>query len=814
MPGPDPLSARIEQWRPDLLTALARLYPDPETVAARLVDLVHRAHADRPDELRALDERRLAEPDWFQRPDALGYAAYTDRFAGTLAGVGEHVGHLAELGVTYLHLMPLLQPRDTPNDGGYAVQDYRRVRPDLGTVDDLRDLTGTLRQHGISLCLDLVLNHVAREHEWAVAARAGDVDKREYFHVFTDRALPDAYERSLPEVFPAFAPGNFTWDTDLAGWVWTTFHDYQWDLNWGNPAVLEEFADIILTLANLGVEVFRLDAIAFLWKRLDTSCQNQPEVHDLTQALRTVVRMAAPAVLFKAEAIVGPADLPAYLGTGPHAGKVSDLAYHNSLMVQVWSMLASRDVTLATRALQRLPQPPSTTSWVTYLRCHDDIGWAIDDGDAWSVGLNGAEHRRFLSDWYSGEFPGSWARGLVFQDNALTGDRRISGSLASLAGLECGDPWAVDRILLGHAVILGFGGLPIVWMGDELGLLNDLDWAGGAHPRGRQPVGAPAADAVAARTGRPRHRPGPRPPGAGTTPARSPARLLPDRDLGPPRPRGAAHRAPPRVGTAARRVQRHAGRPAGAPRGARLARADLGRGGRPPVRRGAADPGGRRRAGAVPVGLADHAYPVPVIELRTPTQIEQMRPAGRFVADVLTRLAEVADVGVNLLDLDRLAHDMIRERGAESCYIDYHPSFGAMPFGHVLCTSVNDAVLHGLPHDYTLADGDLLSPRLRGQRRRLGVRLGGQHGGRHAARGGPAPHRGRQPGARRRHRRGRGGQPARRHLLRHRLGRPRGRAVGQPAVRRPRRRPHDARRPARLQRRPARPRVPAQGPAW
>src|SRR5919112_3345718 len=98
-----------------------------------------------------------------------------------------------------------------------------------------------------------------------------------------------------------------------------------------------------------------------------------------------------------------------------------------------------------------------------------------------------------------------------------------------------------------------------------------------------------------------------------------------------------------------------------------------------------------------------------MIELRTPTEIEQMRPAGRFVAEVLTRLAKEADVGVNLLELDALAHDMIRARGAESCYIDYHPSFGASPFGKVVCTSVNDAVLHGLPHDYVLRDGDLLS---------------------------------------------------------------------------------------------------------
>ncbi len=491
MPSPDPTSetqallgslpshrretfeARAERWLPDLRAALRPLYVDAEDVERRLVALAARAFAERADDLHRLDLRRSLAPDWFQRPETVGYAAYADRFAGTLRGVAERTSYLRDLGVSYLHLMPLLTPRPTPSDGGYAVRDFRSVREDLGTIEDLRPLTSALREEGISLCLDLVLNHVAREHEWAERARAGDPRYRDYFYVYPDRSMPDAFEATLPEVFPDFAPGSFTWDDDLDGWVWTTFNAYQWDVNWANPDVLCEFADIVCFLANQGVEVFRMDAIAFTWKRMGTNCQNQPEVHALTQALRTVARMACPAVVFKAEAIVGPQDLVAYLGTGEHHGKVSDLAYHNGLMVQIWSMLASRNVTLAAHALQQLPAPPSTTAWITYARCHDDIGWAVSDEDAAAVGLSGFEHRRFLSDFYAGEFPGSWARGLVFQENPATGDRRISGSLASLAGLEVGDPGAVDRILLAHALVLGFGGLPVIWMGDELGLLND-----------------------------------------------------------------------------------------------------------------------------------------------------------------------------------------------------------------------------------------------------------------------------------------------------------------------------------------------------
>jgi len=476
---------RLDRFWGDLHDAVTGVHPDPDVsgpLSARLVGLAAEAYVARPDDLHRLDLQRMLQPDWLQQPRMFGYACYAERFAGSLGGVAEHLDHLEDLGVTYLHLMPLLQPREGDNDGGYAVQDYRAVRSDLGTVDDLRDLATTLREHGISLVMDLVLNHVAREHDWAVRARAGDPAYRDYFHVFPDRHLPDAYEKTLPEVFPASAPGSFTHDPDLDGWVWTTFHQWQWDLDWSNPSVLAEFAEIILWLANLGVEVLRLDAIAFLWKRMGTACQNQPEVHAITQALHTVTRIAAPAVAFKAEAIVGPRDLVQYLGSGMHAGRVSDLAYHNSLMVQIWSMLASGNVVLAREALASLPLAPSTGTWITYVRCHDDIGWAIDDGDAWAVGLSGEGHRRFLTDWYAGEAPGSWAEGLVFQGNPATGDRRISGSTASLAGLRPdAAPHEVDaalgRIFLAHAIAAGWGGVPVVWSGDELGQANDLSWA-------------------------------------------------------------------------------------------------------------------------------------------------------------------------------------------------------------------------------------------------------------------------------------------------------------------------------------------------
>ncbi len=462
--------ARVQRWWSELIDGLTPVYPDPQALARRCVLLAAAAHAQREEELLQRDAERTVSPDWFQRPDAIGYAAYADRMveSGGLSGVARATEYLRELGVTYLHVMPVLKPRPIPNDGGYAVADHREIRSDLGTMADLRELTTALHEAGISLCLDLVLNHVAREHEWARRAQAGEQKYRDYFYIFADRAEPDAYEATLPAVFPDNAPGNFTWDDTLGGWVWTTFNSYQWDLNWNNPDVFADMLDVMLFLANQGVDVLRLDAIAFLYKRRGTDCQNQPEVHHITQALRAVVRMAATSVAFLAE-----------------AGKVADLAYNNSLMVQLWSMIASRDTRLAVQALRAYPPIPATTSWLTYVRCHDDIGWTVEDRDASAVGLSGPEHRAFLSDFYSGLFPGSFAQGLVFQFNPETGDRRISGATASLAGLgsalaagdACRAKDAVARILLLHAVIMMWGGIPVLWAGDEVATLNDDAWA-------------------------------------------------------------------------------------------------------------------------------------------------------------------------------------------------------------------------------------------------------------------------------------------------------------------------------------------------
>ena len=483
----DIFCSRLSLYWDDIERPLRKLYGDRtdyERWRDHFLNIVARNYAARPAELRLLDLQRLAQEDWFQLPDMVGYVCYTERFAGTLQGVLEKIDYLKEMGITYLHLMPLLKPRPGPNDGGYAVMDYRQVRDDLGDMNDLADLAAALRANDISLCIDLVCNHTAKEHEWARQAMQGSDVYQDYYLMFPDRRLPDQYERTVREIFPEFKSGSFTYYEEIDRWVWTTFNEFQWDLNYANPAVFGEMLDIMLFLANQGVEVLRLDAVAFMWKRLGTDCENQPEAHYILQAFRALSRVAAPGLLLKAEAIVPPPQLVPYLGRGEATNKECEVAYHNVFMVMLWSSLAEGKVALMTHALQQMPPIPSRTSWLTYVRCHDDIGWAVTEEDAAAVGLNGYLHRSFLSDYYGGRFPGTVARGATFQFNPRTNDRRISGSCASLAGLELaldeGDWLAADlavrRILLLHSMILAFGGVPLLYMGDELGLLNDAGY--------------------------------------------------------------------------------------------------------------------------------------------------------------------------------------------------------------------------------------------------------------------------------------------------------------------------------------------------
>jgi amylosucrase len=481
------VDARIRHWTPTLRPLLEALYgsiADVDSLLDRVVGLARDSAQQRRTPLLQLDIGRETDPAWFQHSTMVGYVAYAELFGGTLKGVVDRLDYLHELHVSYFHLMKVLRAREGANDGGYAVVDYGDVDPALGTWSDLEFLADQLHDRGVSLCIDVVMNHTAREHEWAELARSGSQRHRDYYLVFPDRVMPDQYEATLPEVFPEIAPGNFTWDQQLKGWVWTTFNTYQWDLNYANPEVLVEMLHVMLHLANAGVDVLRLDAVAFTWKRVGTNCQNQPEAHLIAQVYRALLAIAAPSVLLKAEAIVAPDDLLPYLGVHHLQKPECHLAYHNQLMVMLWSSLAAGDAALAGAAIDALPPTPSSAAWVNYVRCHDDIGWAVSDADATSVGLSGPAHREFLARFYRSDFWQSFADGVAFSSNSDNGDERTCGTAAALCGVHTavrsGDAAAVDlavrRLELLYGVMFGFPGVPLVYMGDELALDNDTSY--------------------------------------------------------------------------------------------------------------------------------------------------------------------------------------------------------------------------------------------------------------------------------------------------------------------------------------------------
>ncbi|WIW67467.1 alpha-amylase family protein [Kocuria sp. ChxB] len=477
---------RLPQQLPRIVTSLSAVYgsgPEIWDVVARAVLTAWDAYAERPADLRDLDRQREGAAPWFTSREAVGGVCYVDRYAGTIAGLREQIPYFRELGLSYLHLMPLYESPAGNSDGGYAVSSYRRVDPALGTMDELAELAAELRSQGIALVLDFVFNHTSNEHEWARAAAAGDPHFERFYWIHRDRTLPDAFERTAREIFPDDHPGVFTRvDSTPAGraaspfdpdprWVWTTFHRFQWDLNYANPEVFHAMAGEMLFLANQGAQVLRLDAVAFIWKQLGSTCESQPQVHDLLRAFRAVAALAAPAVEFKSEAIVHPDEVIRYV----HPEQCA-LSYNPLQMALTWEALATRDVTLLSAALAERHETPEGTAWVNYVRGHDDIGWTFSDDDAARLGVDPAGHRRFLNAFYTGRHPGSFADGVAFQDNPRTGDCRICGTTASLLGLEAEPGPAVDRILLAHSLAMSTGGVPLVYLGDEVGQLNDPHW--------------------------------------------------------------------------------------------------------------------------------------------------------------------------------------------------------------------------------------------------------------------------------------------------------------------------------------------------
>lgn len=466
----------------DLREYYRELYGDNDITNYRygqLEDIIAKAKKERPAALKKADK---GGSGWYISEKMVGIMLYVDKFSRDLYEFEKRIDYLAELGVTYVHFMPLLKSREGNNDGGYAVADYLSIEEKLGDMKQFERVMGFLKKKGIRTCIDFVLNHTAKEHEWARRCREGDPDYRDMYYMFDDRSIPDQYEKTLTQIFPEVAPGNFTYYDDIKKYVMTRFYEFQWDLNYKNPQVFNKVVEVLLTLANKGVDIFRLDAIPYMWKELGTTSMNLPQVHTLLKMMKMIADDVCPSVIFLGEAIVEPKEIVRYFGT--RSDKECNVMYNASMMVLLWNSLATKDVRLMERSLSIDYGVPDDGVWINYARCHDDIGWGFEEDILRELGMDPLKHKQFMIEFMEGRYPGSVSTGELYEFNPVTLDARNSGTLASMCGLEqaLGEKhfykieMAIKRILLLHAMIISYTGIPLLYSGDELGQLNNWNY--------------------------------------------------------------------------------------------------------------------------------------------------------------------------------------------------------------------------------------------------------------------------------------------------------------------------------------------------
>ncbi|MCD8334790.1 MAG: amylosucrase [Clostridiales bacterium] len=478
--------ARLNRHLDELRWLYYELYehaPNRDAAFRDLLDKMEQASRARGTDLKALDSQREQDPGWYQSNELLGMCLYVKPFAGTLQGVRAKLDYIQECNVNYLHFMPLLDTVDGRSDGGYAVADFRKIKPELGTMEDLEELTADCHSRGISCCMDFVMNHTSEDHEWAKKARAGDPEYQARYFFYDTWDIPNEYEKHVPQVFPTTAPGNFTWLEDCGKIVLTSFYPYQWDLNYHNPAVFNDMADNMLFLANRGIDVVRVDAVPYIWKELGTDCRNLPKVHTIVRMCRMICEIVCHGVILLGEVVMAPEKLAPYFGTVEKPE--CHMLYNATTMCTMWSTVATRDTRLLRHQMDQVNSLPKEYLFLNYLRCHDDIGWGLDfPWLAWNLGQQEVPHKKYLNDFFTGKFPGPFARGELYNDDPRLGDARLCGTTASLLGVEKAEyeddtaalELATDYDLMLHAFLLSQTGLPILYAGDEVGQLNDYTY--------------------------------------------------------------------------------------------------------------------------------------------------------------------------------------------------------------------------------------------------------------------------------------------------------------------------------------------------
>ncbi len=455
---------------------------DNGSMFAELCDKMEVFYQERNKTLKAQDKKREAHPDWYKRNDMLGMMFYIDNFAGNMKGVQSKLDYIEQCNVNYIHLMPFLETPKGRSDGGYAVSDFRKVQKELGTMEDLADLTEACHKKGVNVCMDFVMNHTSEDHEWAKKARQGDGEYMSRYFFFDNSYIPSLYEQTVPQVFPTTAPGNFTWLAEEGKFVMTTFYPYQWDLNYKNPRVFNEMMYNFLYLANQGIDIIRIDAVPYIWKELNTSCRNLPQVHTIVRMMRMIGEIVCPGILLLGEVVMEPEKVVPYFGTVEKPE--CHMLYNVTTMATTWHTVATRDVRLLKKQLDIVNSLPKDYVFLNYLRCHDDIGWGLDYGTLMTEGIGERSHKKYLNDYFQGYAGESNSRGELYNADPITGDARFCGTTASMCGVEKAgfeqDEKAMEKAvrmdITLHAYMFMQSGIPVLYGGDEIGQVNDYTY--------------------------------------------------------------------------------------------------------------------------------------------------------------------------------------------------------------------------------------------------------------------------------------------------------------------------------------------------
>lgn len=472
---------RMEKHQDELRWLYMELYGN-DAMYAELCEQMHDYYLKRSTELKKRDIKKEKNPDWFKEKEMLGMMLYIDNFAGNLKGVEKKLAYLKECNVNCLHLMPFLDTPKGKSDGGYAVADFRKVRPDLGTMKDLARLTEKCHENGMNVCMDFVMNHTSEEHEWAKRARAGEGEYMSRYFFYDNGDIPARYEETVPQVFPTTAPGNFTWLPEIGHYVLTTFYPYQWDLNYRNPRVFNEMMYNFLFLANQGMDIIRIDAVPYIWKELGTSCRNLKEVHTIVRMMRMIAEIVCPSVILLGEVVMEPEKVVPYFGTVEKPE--CHMLYNVTTMATTWNSIATRDIRLLKKQMDIVSRLPKQYTFLNYLRCHDDIGWGLDFDTMKQWGMEEPSHKRYLNDYFTGKIANSISRGELYNDDPVTQDARFCGTTASMCGIEAAGfegnaekmQVAIQEDLMLHAYMLTQSGIPMLYSGDELGQVNDYSY--------------------------------------------------------------------------------------------------------------------------------------------------------------------------------------------------------------------------------------------------------------------------------------------------------------------------------------------------